>query len=234
MTPERNYHPPLELQEFLDAGERPIYIGFGSVVVSDPSRLSKIIFEAIQQTGQRAVVSQGWSNIGANVVENTSNIFLLDKCPHEWLFPHVSCVIHHGGAGTTAAGLLAGCPTVIVPFFGDQLFWGSIIAHVGAGPQAIPYKQLTTANLVAAIETALQSSTKDHAEAISNAMRKEEGVQNAVRSFHRHTNIEKIRCSLCPHKPAVWWVRHSHIKLSAFAASVLMQSGHIGQHQLAM
>ncbi|KAJ5612873.1 hypothetical protein N7510_006067 [Penicillium lagena] len=234
LTSERNYEPPLELQEFLDAGERPIYIGFGSVVVADPVRLNTIIFEAIQETGQRAVVSQGWSNLGASTAETPCNVFLLDKCPHEWLFPRVSCVIHHGGAGTTAAGLLEGCPTVIVPFFGDQLFWGSIVAHTGAGPRAIPYKQLTTANLVAAIETALQSSTKNHAEAISSAMRKEDGVQNAVRSFHHHTNFEKLRCSLCPHKPAAWWVRRSHIRLSALAASVLVQSGHIDPHQLAM
>lgn len=232
MTSDTDYQPAQELQDFLDAGEPPIYIGFGSIVVNDPLKLTTIIFEAIEQTGQRAIISKGWSNLGVTDAETPSNIFLLDKCPHDWLFPRVSCVIHHGGAGTTAAGVLAGCPTVIVPFFGDQPFWGSIVARAGAGPQPVPYKQLTTAKLASAIKTALKASTKRNVEDIGKKMRMETGVQNAVMSFHHHLDIEKLQCSICPHKPAVWWLRHSHIKLSAFAMSVLVQTGHIDPYQL--
>ncbi|KAJ5440103.1 UDP-glucose sterol transferase [Penicillium daleae] len=146
MTPDTNYQPPQELQDFLDAGELPIYIGFGSIVVNDPLKLTTIIFEA------RAIISKGWSNISVSDAETPSNIFLLDKCPHDWLFLRVSCVIHHGGAGTTAAGVLVGCPT------------------------PVPYNQLTTAKLASAIKTALKASTKRYAEDIGKKMRIETGV----------------------------------------------------------
>jgi UDP:flavonoid glycosyltransferase YjiC (YdhE family) len=117
-----DYKPPVDLDIFLKAGDPPVYIGFGSIVVDNPAKLTKIIFDAIRQTGQRALISKGWANIGKGDAEIPENIFLLDKCPHGWLFQHISCVVHHGGAGTTAAGLALGRPTVIVPFFGDQPF----------------------------------------------------------------------------------------------------------------
>ncbi|KAH8705220.1 putative UDP-glucose,sterol transferase [Talaromyces proteolyticus] len=234
LTSETDYQAPHALQEFLDGGEPPIYIGFGSIVVKDPLNLTLMIFEAVQQTGQRAIISKGWSNIGVGMPEARSDIFLLDNCPHEWLFPRVSCVVHHGGAGTTAAGLLASRPTVVIPFFGDQPFWGSIIAQAGAGPPPVPYKKLTATNLASAISTALEPLAKTNAENIGKKMRMENGVQDAVKSFHHHLNIEKSRCSICPHKPAVWWHRRSRIKLSAFAASVLVHTGHVDPHDLVM
>lgn len=208
-------------------GEPPIYIGFGSIVVDDPKRLTETLFEAVRRTGRRALISKGWSKLGCGESEVPDGIYLLESCPHDWLFRRVSCVVHHGGAGTTAAGLLFGRPTVVVPFFGDQPFWGSIVDRAGAGPPPIPFKELTAERLAEAIEEALGERTQRCAREIGENIRSEQGVRNAVQSFHRHLDIDKLKCSICPDRPAVWWLRHSHIKLSAFAASILIHTGHV-------
>ncbi|KAJ9231410.1 CAZyme family GT1 [Paecilomyces variotii] len=222
-----HYNPPEDLVAFLKAGDTPIYVGFGSIVVADPGKLTKVILDAVRQTGQRALISKGWSNLGSEETELPDNVFFLDKCPHDWLFQHVSCVVHHGGAGTTAAGLLLGRPTVIIPFFGDQPFWGSIVEKAGAGPPPVPYRRLTSERLAAAIMKALELPVRKSAEEIGQKMRLENGTAEAVRSFHRHLDVDALRCSICPNRPAVWWHRHLHIGLSAFAFSILMHRGHI-------
>lgn len=229
-----DYKPPDDLASFLKAGPPPIYVGFGSIVVDNPGSLTRIIFKAIRESGQRAIVSKGWGNIGAGEDEIPENIFMINKCPHDWLFQHVSCVIHHGGAGTTAAGLVLGRPTIIIPFFGDQPFWGSIVARAGAGPLPIPHKQLTVEKLTDAIKTALEPSTLEKAKEIGKQMRTEQGVRNAAASFYQHLDLESMRCSICPHLPAVWWVRHSHIKLSTFAAAVLVETGLINPRNVVL
>jgi UDP:flavonoid glycosyltransferase YjiC (YdhE family) len=99
-------------------GPPPVYIGFGSIVVEDPETLTGTLLEAIRMTGFRAIISRGWSKLGGSL-PFTRDVFYLDDCPHEWLFPRVAAVIHHGGAGTTACGLRHGRPTTIVPFFGE-------------------------------------------------------------------------------------------------------------------
>lgn len=210
---------------FLQNGPPPIYIGFGSIVVDDAAKLTRTLFDAVKATGQRALISKGWGNVGSEEVEVPENILLLGNCPHDWLFQHVSCVIHHGGAGTTAAGLAQGRPTVVIPFFGDQPFWGSIIARSGAGPDPLPFKQLTTEKLTEAITKALDPSIKERAVEISEKMKTESGVCNAVQSFYRHLDLDTLRCSICPHLPAVWKIRKSKIRLSAFAATILVQAG---------
>lgn len=111
-----DYTPSKELAEFLQSGDRPVYIGFGSIVVDDPDRLMTIVLRAVRILGIRAIISKGWSELRG---EEDSNVFYIGDCPHEWLFQQVSAVVHHGGAGTTACGLLNGKPTVVVPFFGE-------------------------------------------------------------------------------------------------------------------
>src|SRR5436305_14366449 len=157
------YTPPPDLADFLAAGPPPVYIGFGSIVVDDPNAMTKMIFEAVRKTGQRALVSKGWGGLGADEIGVPDGVFMLGNVPHDWLFKYVSCVVHHGGAGTTAAGISMGKPTVIVPFFGDQPFWGSMVARAGAGPQPIPYKHLTADALAAAITKALEPVTLERA-----------------------------------------------------------------------
>jgi UDP:flavonoid glycosyltransferase YjiC (YdhE family) len=106
------------LDAFLKAGPPPVYIGFGSIVIDNPERLTELILAAVREVGVRAIISKGWSNLGLGQ-EQSSDVFFLGDCPHEWLFQHVAAVVHHGGAGTTACGLLHGRPTTIVPFFGE-------------------------------------------------------------------------------------------------------------------
>lgn len=222
-----DYKAPRVIDDFLRAGPTPIYVGFGSIVVDDQIKLTKIVFEAINNAGQRAIISKGWGNLGVDGVDVSDNILIIGSIPHDWLFQQVSCVIHHGGAGTTAAGLALGRPTIIVPFFGDQQFWGGIVAMAGAGPAPIPHKQLTVQKLTSAIEMALESSTQEKAQEIANKMQKESGVRDGVRSFHRHLDLQSLRCAICPSRPAVWHVKHTKIGLSAFAATVLVEMGRI-------
>ncbi|GLA28773.1 UDP-glucose,sterol transferase [Aspergillus phoenicis ATCC 13157] len=229
-----DYTPPDDLANFIKSGPPPIYVGFGSIVVDNPGSLTKIVFQAIRESGQRAIVSKGWGNLGADEDDIPENIFMISKSPHDWLFQHVSCVIHHGGAGTTAAGLVLGRPTIIIPFFGDQPFWGSIVARAGAGPLPIPHKQLTVEKLTNAIKQALEPETLEKAKEIGKEMRKERGVQNAAASFYQHLDVQTMRCSICPDRPAVWWVKHSHIKLSTFAAAVLVETGLISPRNVVL
>ncbi|EEY18375.1 conserved hypothetical protein [Verticillium alfalfae VaMs.102] len=111
------YTPPDDLARFLNAGPPPVYIGFGSIVLDDPDKITRIVLEAVESTGARAIISKGWADLAGSENEN---IYWIGDCPHEWLFQHVAAVVHHGGAGTTACGLKNGKPTTIVPFFGDS------------------------------------------------------------------------------------------------------------------
>lgn len=113
------YSPEPELDAFLRNGPPPVYIGFGSIVIDNPQRLTTMILEAVKSTGVRAIVSKGWSKLGSDVDSKEEDVLFIGDCPHEWLFQHVAAVIHHGGAGTTACGLSNGRPTTIVPFFGE-------------------------------------------------------------------------------------------------------------------
>ena len=203
-------------------------------MVDDQVRLTKIVFEAVQKSGQRAIISKGWGNLGTDDVEVPDNVLMIGNCPHDWLFRQVSCVIHHGGAGTTAAGLALGRPTIIIPFFGDQQFWGEIVARAGAGPVPIPHKQLTVEKLREAIETALKPSTRDKAQEIAKKMEKESGVRDGVRSFHRQLDIKSLRCLVCPSRPAVWHLKRTNIGLSAFAAAVLVDLGRVKPEDLVL
>ncbi|EXC24161.1 Sterol 3-beta-glucosyltransferase [Morus notabilis] len=145
-----NYEPPEELVKWLEAGEKPIYIGFGSLPVQEPEKMTQIIVEALERTGQRGIINKGWGGLG-NLAEPKDFIYLLDNCPHDWLFLQCKAVVHHGGAGTTAAGLKAACPTTIVPFFGDQPFWGERVHVRGVGPSPIPVDEFSLPKLVEAI-----------------------------------------------------------------------------------
>ncbi|ETS84585.1 hypothetical protein PFICI_02610 [Pestalotiopsis fici W106-1] len=222
-----NYSPEPELAAFLEAGPPPVYIGFGSIVVDDPDGLTKKIFDAVASTGVRALVSKGWGGLGADSMGIPDGVFMLGNCPHDWLFQHVSAVCHHGGAGTTAAGINAGKPTIVVPFFGDQPFWGAMVAKAGAGPEPIPYKNLSAENLAEAIKTALKPETLERARELGEKIREEKGSDVGGQSFHQHLNVDEIRCAVAPSRVAVWRVRRSKVRLSALAAAALVESGFI-------
>jgi len=220
-----NYTPDPDLKAFLDAGEPPVYIGFGSIVVDDPNAMTSLIFEAVRKTGQRALVSKGWGGFGGDQLGIPDGVFMLGNVPHDWLFKHVSCVVHHGGAGTTAAGIAAGRPTVVVPFFGDQPFWGAMVNRAGAGPAPIHHKQLTAENLADAINEALKPASLQKAAELSARMSHEKGGDKGAQYFHQYLDVDKLRCSLLPDRIAVWRLKRTQVRFSAMAAYLLNEEG---------
>ncbi|KAL2821330.1 hypothetical protein BDW59DRAFT_164212 [Aspergillus cavernicola] len=223
------YTPPESLDMFLRSGPRPMYIGFGSIVIDNPEQFTAIILEAVRSTGTRAVISRGWSKLGG---EPSDSIYYIDDCPHEWLFQHVSAVVHHGGAGTTACGLRNGRPTSIVPFFGDQPFWGNLIAASSSGPKPIPYREVTSDNLADAIRFCLKPETLRAAQDIASRMQYESGVATAVDSFHRNLPIDRMKCELLPNRPATWICKSPPVRLSKLAAQILVEHLRIDKKSL--
>lgn len=197
----QTYEPPPALLDFLAAGEAPIYVGFGSVVAEDPAALTRTIFGALHKAGARGVVSRGWAHLGGEAPP--PNVYLIDDTPHDWLFPRCRAVCHHGGAGTTAAGLRAGLPTVVVPFFGDQFFWGRIVADAGAGPEPIPIRRLDIEHLTAAFDACRRPQIRERATELGALLRASDGAELAARSVERHLPVLAMCCSADPHHLAV-------------------------------
>jgi sterol 3beta-glucosyltransferase len=180
-----DWQPSPELMSFLEAGEPPVYVGFGSMAGSNPEQLAGLILEALDRSGQRGLLLTGWGGLHADLVPE--NVFVVDSAPHSWLFPRMVAVVHHGGAGTTAEGLRAGVPAVIVPFVFDQPFWGARVTALGLGPNPIPQKQLTADRLAHAIRVAVTDpGMRQRANALGTAIRAENGVRNAVRIVKRY------------------------------------------------
>lgn len=198
--------------------------------------MTTLIFDAVRKSGQRALVSKGWGGFGGDEMDKPDGVFMLGNCPHDWLFQHVSCVVHHGGAGTTAAGIALGRPTVIVPFFGDQPFWGAMVARAGAGPDPIPHKQLTSENLASAILHCLKPETIERAKELGESIREEKGCEVGAASFHAQMDVDSLRCMMAPERTAVWRVKTKSktddIRLSTFAATVLSNAGLLDVNQL--
>ena len=221
-----SFKPADDLVEFLGAGPPPVYIGFGSIVVDDPDKFTALIFEAVKISGVRALVSKGWGGLGDE--NNTpDNIYMLGNTPHDWLFPRVSAVVHHGGAGSTAVGLKCGKPTMIVPFFGDQPFWGAMVAKAGAGADPVPYKQLTAEKLAESIKQLLTPEVQEAAEEVARKIEEEgDGAANAVKSFHASLPLKgnhSMCCSILEDRVAVWWLKGSLVRLSSLAAEILVR-----------
>ncbi|KAL2933096.1 Sterol 3-beta-glucosyltransferase UGT80A2 [Bienertia sinuspersici] len=185
-----NYEPPKALVDWLNAGPKPIYVGFGSLPVQEPEKMTQIIVQALEETEQRGIINKGWGGLG-DLAEPKESIYLLDNCPHDWLFPHCAAVVHHGGAGTTAAGLKAACPTAIVPFFGDQPFWGDRVHARGVGPPPTPVDEFSLEKLVDAIKFMLDPQVKERAVELAKAMEYEDGVTGAVKAFFKHLPRKK-------------------------------------------
>ncbi|MDF2563177.1 MAG: hypothetical protein K0R99_4623 [Microbacterium sp.] len=178
-TPQ-TWEPPRDLVAFLARGRPVIYLGFGSMGFGGRAEdRSRLVREALAEVGARAVVSTGW---GALTIEANEHIYPVDEVPHDWLFPRVDAVVHHGGSGTTAAGLRAGKPTLVCPVLGDQPFWGRRVHELGVGPGPLPLRRATSQILAARIADLLSNAAyAAAARALSAQIGSEDGPGDAIR-----------------------------------------------------
>lgn len=174
------WQPPPDLVEFLHAGPPPVYVGFGSMSHGDPQAATRLVLEALRRSHQRGILLAGWG--GLTQADLPASVYMAESVPHSWLFPQVSAVVHHGGAGTTAAGLRAGKPTLCVPFISlDQGFWGWRVADLGVGPPPISANRLTAEKLAQAVTTLVNDQVMaQRAAELGEKIRLEDGVAQAV------------------------------------------------------
>jgi sterol 3beta-glucosyltransferase len=187
LDPPAGWEPPVDLMNFLQSGPPPIYIGFGSIPNSRPEKTADLVLQALARTGQRGVLSSGWGGLKKEYLPET--VFMIGSMPHSWLFPKMAAVVHHGGAGTTAAGLWAGIPAIVTPFFGDQPFWGKRVHALGVGPRPIPRKRLTLDRLVESIRCVVSDKAiQQKAARLGERIRDENGVARAVAALEQKWN----------------------------------------------
>lgn len=174
---EPTYTPSPELAAFLEQGEKPIYVGFGSMFdAENTARLAQIILQGLAQTGRRAILG------GFGRLENLpQTVFAVESIPHSWLFERVAAVCHHGGAGTSAAGFRAGVPSAIFPFALDQYAWAQRAFDLGIGARPVPIKNLTVQKFVEAIQFASQEDIRANAWAVGQKIRAETGAEDSAR-----------------------------------------------------
>ena len=170
------YTPDPSLMDFLNTGEKPVYIGFGSMsMMKKHETLKNIVMEGIKKSGKRAVIS------GFGKPKNLpDNIYALGNIPHTWLFKHVSAVCHHGGAGTSAAGFYAGVPSIIVPFSNDQFAWAHRSHDLGIGVKPIYVNDLNADNLSQAIKDAHKPIIIAKSKSVGNAIQLENGAKDCA------------------------------------------------------
>jgi sterol 3beta-glucosyltransferase len=179
LPPRAEWTPPPDLVRFLENGPPPVYFGFGSMAGPRPRRSTDIVLEAVARVGCRALLARGWG--GLRTEELPRHIFAVGHVPHAWLFPRVAAVVHHGGAGTTAAAARAGRPSIVCPYFGDQPFWGARVHALGIGPRPIPQRKMSPQRLSGAIERVLtDTDLQERAGEMGARIREERGVERAV------------------------------------------------------
>lgn len=180
-----DWQPPADLADFVGSGPPPVYVGFGSMNSLDRKWLTELVIQALRRVRQRGILLTGWGGLARP--HSSDEVFTLESAPHDWLFPRMAAVVHHGGAGTTAAGLRAGIPSVITPFFADQPFWARQVYELGVGTRPIPRQRLSVERLADAIRVATaDKQMRDRAAALGQRIRAEDGVSRGVEAFQRH------------------------------------------------
>lgn len=176
------FQPSEALVRFLNQGVPPICIGFGSMSIEDPPQVIELIREALRLSGQRAILLAGWAKLPADTAD--VQIFCLDQAPHDWLFPQVAAILHHGGAGTTGACLRAGIPAIITPFLLDQFGWAEIVQRRGLGLKTKPIARLTAPALAATIQqTIADQAMRQRVATLGRQVREEQGVLSAIQAL---------------------------------------------------
>lgn len=188
--------PDPRLADFLAAGDPPVYVGFGSMSTRDASGTLRLIVDGLRRSGRRGLIHSGGADLdeaqleeGESVADlgsiDPGEVLLIDDVPHDWLFPQLAGVIHHGGAGTTAAGLRAGVPSAVVPHIGDQPYWGRRIAELGVGAAPVPRHRISADGIAAMIGQLDESLVRSRAADLGSRIRAEQGVDNAVSFIER-------------------------------------------------
>ncbi len=189
LEPPADWQPLPELVDFLQAGPPPVFIGFGSMGSKNAQQTTELILQALAQTGQRGVLLSDWN--GLNKEALPKSVYLTASVPYAWLFPQMAAVVHHGGAGTTAAGLAAGVPSILTPFMGDQPFWAQRVYRLGVGPRPIPRRRLTVERLSEAIRVTITDvEMRQSAARLGERIRKENGVARAVEMIRQSGVIQ--------------------------------------------
>jgi UDP:flavonoid glycosyltransferase YjiC (YdhE family) len=196
LEPSLDPDPPAQLHEFLAAGEPPVCFGFGSMLTADPATMNELAVEAL--AGRRGVLV-GDLHVRAGG-ELPPNVLAVAAVDHGWLFERCAAAVHHGGAGTTAAALRAGVPSVIVPHMLDQFAWGRRLAQLGAGPPPIPRRKLSAPRLREAITAAVGDPRFARtAAALGEQVRQEDGVGCGLEAFQRHLTVADHQFSTITH-----------------------------------
>ncbi|MEU2396254.1 glycosyltransferase [Streptomyces sp. NPDC007369] len=173
---------PPELADFLDAGPPPVFIGFGSMAAGEGERLGAIAVRALREAGLRGVLQAGAAGLHAA----GDDVLAVGELPHRLLFPRTAAVVHHGGAGTTAAALRAGVPAVPVPVTADQPFWAGRVAALGAATGPLPFEELSAPALARALRQAVEEPEhRARAAAVARRMAAEDGAGHVVREVER-------------------------------------------------
>ena len=177
--PATQWTPPADLKAFLDAGEAPVYLGFGSMTGFDPQALLRMLLAAIGS--RRALFYPGWSGTDTNGLP--PNVHLIGDTPHDWLFPRTAAVVHHGGSGTSHSAARAGVPSVVLPFAGDQFFWAERLRRAGVAPRSPKGHALQADALARALDDAQSLGMRARAADLGAALRAEDGLGSAVREI---------------------------------------------------
>ncbi|KAH7915122.1 glycosyltransferase family 1 protein [Hygrophoropsis aurantiaca] len=204
----KKWTPPPDLIPFIDnahqAGKKVVYIGFGSIVVSDPKAMTRCVIEAVLQSGVYAILSKGWSDRLHTKTSDASDaeeplpkqIYSITSIPHDWLFQRIDAACHHGGAGTTGATLRAGIPLIIKPFFGDQFFWADRVEALGIGTGV---RKLTVDSLAEALVSATTDIKQiDRAKLVGEQIRSENGVATAIEAIYRDLDYARSLIKYIP------------------------------------
>jgi sterol 3beta-glucosyltransferase len=176
---EPGWQPPDDLRRFLDAGPPPVFVGFGSMPLRQPGEVTATVLEALKQSGKRGILGAAWGGIGSG--ELPDGVLRIEYAPYGWLFPRMAGGVHHGGSGTTAFGLRAGVPSLVVPFLFDQYYWGERLHALGVGPEPLLFKKLSAGRLAGAITHATgEEGMRRRAAELGAIILAEDGLQNAM------------------------------------------------------
>jgi len=188
---DEHYEPPIALARFLEDGAPPVCVTFGSMINQQAESARQMMLETLLSRQERVVLLTGWDRAGTD--RSSQQILFLDEAPHAWLLPRCKAVIHHGGAGTTAAGLRAGIPNLVIAHTADQPFWGRRVHAIGAGPRPIPIRKLNRANLNKALDELEKPEIIKAARAIGVKIQAENGLKTAIELIEREKGLSSLK-----------------------------------------